>query len=232
MFARSLKSGTALATIALVFAVQTEVRAADADIPPPPRPPAPPLEFRESVIDWSGAYGGLHLGYTFFDTDYLPTGAPDPNVDGEGVSGGGLLGYNLQYDNWVYGIEGDFTFSDASGISQSNKFNAEIMTSVRGRLGYALGHGLYYVTGGVAFADLDINSTQFRGKDDAFLFGWTVGGGGEWMIDEGVSVRAEYLYSSFDDDDFTFTAGGINSGLDDVHTVRGALVFSLDRLLY
>ncbi len=79
----------------------------------------------------------------------------DYNVSGGQV--GGTVGYNFQTGAWVLGVEGDVDWSSVKGstacpnaaftCSTENSW----LSTVRGRLGYAAGPALFYVTGGGAF---------------------------------------------------------------------------------
>jgi len=224
MFTRGLKAGTALATLAVVFGVQAQVKAADY-VPPPP-PPAVP-DIRPSVVDWSGGYAGFHVGWQFFDAEYTEIPGIDPLVKGDGFLGGGLIGYNFQDDSFVYGIELDFSFGDVEGFDDSNKFDPQMQSTIRGRLGYAWGNGLYYATGGLGLVDMDIQSDTFGGKDDRKLFGVVAGAGAEWQFGRDLSFRAEYLYGFYDTHVFNFGTGAVITGMDNVHTARAALVFNM-----
>ena len=61
---------------------------------------------------------------------------------------------------------------------------------------------LIYGTGGLAFGQVKSASTvaftttadTYAGSIDDTRFGWTVGGGGEWMIAPQWSIKAEYLF--------------------------------------
>lgn len=88
-----------------------------------------------------------------------------------GPSYGALAGYNAQFENVVFGLEADYTFfgRENSGFDQiarsmvtSNGYETGVALrslantkiedygSIRGRLGYAFGSFLPYVTGGLA----------------------------------------------------------------------------------
>jgi len=106
-----------LSTVAIAM-LSTAVSAADLDVAPEP------------IMDnWAGWYAGLNIGYGFAnDPDVNITGSDrfqenqmygfipyslDP--ESSGVFGGGQVGYNWQGENFVYGLEGDFQFSDIDG---------------------------------------------------------------------------------------------------------------------
>jgi outer membrane immunogenic protein len=154
------------------------------------------------------------------------------DVGSDGAVFGGQIGYNWQAGNWVFGVEGDFSGTGMSGFqSQALQLNPVFplvppggtsfmsqdinwIASVRGRLGYAWGPSLLYVTGGAAWADVDYradaNPTAFAPGCCAFpasfgktRSGWTIGGGFEHMITGNWTVRGEYLYYSFDGETVT-----------------------------
>lgn len=88
--------------------------------------------------------------------------------------------------------------------------------ALRGRLGVSPGdgRGLFYVTGGAAYGRIDhsfsssntANSfTQVDGDD--YRLGGQVGGGAELIFARNLSMTFEYLYSSFDDDDYYVAVG-------------------------
>src|ERR1700722_15153399 len=129
---RLIKLGLAAAMLASASAVSD---AADA-----PRGPAyragPPIPF---VYNWTGFYGGVHLGPGGFD-----------GGGGSGLVGGGQVGYNFQIDRqWVLGVEGEF-----SGTTIGSRENIGDVVSVRGgidwvstlapRVGYAFDRWLVY----------------------------------------------------------------------------------------
>jgi high affinity Mn2+ porin len=134
----------------------------------------------------------------------------------EGVQGG----YNYMLRNRVVlGIEADGsfpTFPDAitgmtiGGISKfsspsfgSGTFSENVLASgtVRGRIGYAPGHWLFYATGGLAWTyDQQALTQNATGStEDRFLyrFGWAAGVGVETAIAPSWTVRGEYLWTGF-----------------------------------
>ena len=88
--------------------------------------------------------------------------------------------------------------------------------AVRGRLGVSPGdgRGLFYVTGGLGYGKMEhsfattntANSfTQF--DDDKYELGGQVGGGAELYVARNISISLEYLYQSFEDDDYYVAVG-------------------------
>jgi outer membrane immunogenic protein len=186
------------------------------------------------VQTFAGFYVGAHLGYGW--------GAKDDD-EADGFIGGGQLGYNWQIQNWVLGLEGQFSGSGISAdqtmatvlgqISGSNDVNW--LGSVTGKVGYAIGgNALLYAKGGFAFADYDYEAsalgvTASAGKTRT---GWTVGGGLEWMFAPAWSVMAEYQYYDFGSDTFDFNVLGVNVPVDidsSIHTVKAGVNYHFGR---
>jgi outer membrane immunogenic protein len=161
--------------------------------------------------------------------------AGDVDTKGDGFIGGLTLGWNHQSDNLVLGIEGDVSFLDVDGTGDGeatdlgfdvrvrDKLQADVLATLRLRAGLAFDQTLLYVTGGGAYADAKIKrDVDWNGGDgcppvggglelchsgDAdFDWGWTIGGGIEHAFDANWSVKAEYLYVDFGNEDFTSTS--------------------------
>ena len=131
-------------------------------------------------ITWTGFYVGAHVGAAFSDDDV-------EIIDDNAFLAGAHLGYNWQGpSNIVIGIEGDVSYLD----------NVDYLASIRGRLGYAFGPRLAYVTGGAAFIGFEEENLS---GDDA-IEGWVAGAGLEHKLRENVSIGAEALYYGFEDE--------------------------------
>lgn len=88
--------------------------------------------------------------------------------------------------------------------------------AARGRLGISPGdgRGLFYVTGGVAYGKIEhgFGTTNTANSftetnDDEYMLGGQLGGGAELVFAPNLSMTFEYLYSSFDDDDYFVAVG-------------------------
>src|SRR2546429_4467687 len=164
--------------------------------------------------NWTGFYIGLHVGGQFghaedVDIDsYGPVKGSDPRpwgYDESGVIAGGQVGYNFQWNWLVLGVEaeGGYMNLEGRGVSQFDasfegsdthgKTDSDFFTTIRGRLGFAFGHWLFYATGGGIGVNyetrvIDDCNTGACGNDliDAgkteFNWGWTGGGGIEYMF--------------------------------------------------
>jgi outer membrane immunogenic protein len=151
--------------------------------------------------------------------------------DLNGVVGGGQIGYNWQMQNWVYGFEADiqgtgekgtrnFTFSPAPIIG-NNLLPTLIIPfalsqkidwfgTVRGRVGIlATPRVLLYVTGGLAYGEVDSNETivvtPFSNSNTKV--GYTVGAGIEGVISGNWTAKLEYLYVDLGRVNGSFTLG-------------------------
>ena len=147
----------------------------------------------------------------------LPAAA-NGTFNGSGVIGGAQLGCIVQSGLWVWGAEGDIQYAGLEGSRTgtfvstnavvngqiSESFRSHWLSTIRGRLGFALGPVLFYGTGGVAIADVHFadqvcfpnagtpgcntaSATETR-------VGFAAGGGIEWEFAPMWSVKAEYLY--------------------------------------
>jgi high affinity Mn2+ porin len=209
-----------------------------------------------------GGHVGVATGNSGWTLDPMGGGAPvagsfnlyrspDGFTEGgswfEGVQGG----YNWMLKNRVVlGIEGDGSFPafpDTSGLTIGGRsfltspsfgagsFSETVLASgtLRGRIGYAPGHWLFYATGGLAWTYDHEALTQAAtaATEDRFLyrFGWAAGVGVETAIAPSWTVRGEYLWTGFPSATVDFPAFGqrVSSGFSE-HQFRLALNYRFD----
>ena len=159
------------------------------------------------AFDWSGFYIGGHVGYgggSFGpDTNPLPLQGVFFPHSITGLIGGYQAGYNFQLpNNLVLGAEVDVSFLstlDRPRLAPA-PFNTsfDYIATVRGRVGYAFGTLLPYLTGGVAWARTrvdvnDVDGSLLSERGHAPL-GWTAGAGVEYAADARWSAKLEYGY--------------------------------------
>jgi len=172
---------------------------------------APAPYIAPPIFTWSGFYVGANLG-GLWSRDSVASDFAEGGMDAlstSGIVGGVQAGYNYQISNFVVGAEGDLDWSSAKGsdgglfgTTVTHSANLPFYGDLRARAGIAFDRFLPYVTGGVVFADLHNNSGSGEftppialGRSEAT--GWTIGGGGEYAIDNHWSVKAEYLFMQF-----------------------------------
>jgi len=210
-----------LATAVVAAMASGSALAADLGRPIVKAPIAPVV----APFNWSGFYiginGGGGWGRSRFDFTGVGTTTGDFDVSGGLI--GGTAGFNVQTGSVVWGIEGDI---DWSGIRGSNgnrptlpavggfvcngpigaggtgftcRTQNDWLGTLRGRLGWAAGNFMPYITGGAAFGNVRARIVSdpllpVFGGDEETRVGWTAGAGVEWAITPAWSVKAEYLY--------------------------------------
>jgi outer membrane immunogenic protein len=216
-----------------------------ADLGPynPPSPRREPIyePVREGPWNWQGLYLGGNAGYAWGNTDVTATGpgfAGAGGVSPEGWLGGGQIGYNVQFDWLVLGVEADLqsadisdsaTFGSGAGAFTQATTDIDWFSTLRGRIGYAAGPTLIYFTGGWAFANVDYGATTTTAgpttvsmSSDGMKSGYTVGGGVEWAFAPNWSLKTEYLFVDLGKETFSSPAGTSTSDTD-FHTARVGL---------
>jgi outer membrane immunogenic protein len=143
---------------------------------------------------WTGVYLGLNGGGGWGGSSWDRTGS----FDLSGGVIGGTAGFNWQTGPAVFGVEADLDWSGVSGTSVSGcaavcTTRNDWLGTVRGRAGYAFDRFLPYVTGGLAFGDIQASTPGFAGASQTNL-GWTIGAGLEAAIVGNWSAKAEFLH--------------------------------------
>jgi outer membrane immunogenic protein len=213
-----------IALLAVAFALGFAQVASAADMPTKMYTKAP---FADPPYSWMGFYAGLNIGGSWgSQTNSLVNTAGVVGFQNSdhinGIIGGGQIGYNLQVDQWVLGLEADFQGSGQKGdgnffIPAGGGFNGFVpgahsiaytdklawFGTVRGRVGWAMDRWLPYLTGGWAYGHGSLSgTTTIGGVGAAFsgsqsYSGWTIGGGLEWAFANRWTAKIEYLYVDF-----------------------------------
>jgi outer membrane immunogenic protein len=168
----------------------------------------------EAPYSWTGFYIGINGGGGFGHSNWsnaLGANGFSPN----GAVVGGTVGYNYQMGQSVFGLEGDVDWSDIRGTTTggvctgtSCETRNQWLATTRGRLGYAFGRFMPYVTGGAAFGDIKASAAGL-GSQTTTRAGWTVGGGLEASIAGPWSAKVEYLYVDLGKGDCDAAACGL-----------------------
>jgi outer membrane immunogenic protein len=171
-----------------------------------------PPQAYNSLFNWTGFYAGVHGGYAWGSASGL---SPD------GFVGGLQAGYNYQSSpNGVVGFETDISATSISDTVGGVKFGADYLGTIRARAGYTLDRVLFYVAGGAAYGQGDLEIAGL--SNTQFHWGWTIGGGIEAMVTPRVSARLEYLYVDLAKETYQSVLGPTNIGYT-TNIVRGGL---------
>jgi outer membrane immunogenic protein len=219
-----------LMALAATAAVAMCSSANAADLGAKPVYKAPPVAV---MYNWSGFYVGGHVGGGWEQADATlmvqPVAAFPPGTvfktRSSGVLAGGQMGVNWQTANWVFGLEGDFSWTNADGsntnasplipgLSLTGTVNYSWFATATGRVGYAWNNWLGYVKGGAAFTDIDLGGRVTVGGVLANTVnalsdtrtGWTVGVGIENGFAGNWSWKLEYNYMDFGTQSYNLTA--------------------------
>lgn len=193
-----------------------------------------------NVPRWAGFYAGGNFGGTIAHNDTtLAVGAPiGPitetfDVAPHGWLGGGQFGYNWQAGAVVYGLEADLqaTTQESTQTCALSCIPGQLLAlkqelpwfgTVRGRIGYSVGAGLFYVTGGWAYGEVKNTITELAGGAPVTTVsfnenksGYAVGGGIETPVPDffdwkfpNWTTRTEYLYVDLGTVTNSYTYGG------------------------
>lgn len=183
-----------------------------------------------SSVDWSGFYAGAHIGYGAGTMHLESPGlidADDENQDVDGFLGGVQLGYNVQMDSVVVGVQTDLSLSTIASDEDGGGADDTVdwLGSTTARIGLALDGVLPYVKAGVAYgggtgdaAGVQVSNTHV---------GWTAGAGVEIAVADNISVFGEYAYTDLGTETYSFGAP-VNANVDvsmQLHTVKAGLNF-------
>jgi len=216
---RSLAAG--LGFLALAAA---SVPASAADLPRGSMPYKAPAYV--PAYNWSGFYLGINGGGGWGDSEW----------NGFGVSNspsGGLIGLTYGYNwqamgsPWVFGFEGDINWTnmkdDAACAPTVCETKNNWFGTARGRIGYSWDRWLPYVTGGLAYGDIDANRVGIGSTSDTNV-GWAVGAGLEGVIVGNWTAKVEYLHTDLGDITCSAAACGPATNVDfSANIVRGGV---------
>jgi outer membrane immunogenic protein len=212
-----------LACVAAAAALGLVGQAQAADLGRAPIVKAPP--YIAPYQNWTGLYVGVNAGGGWGSSTW--SGVAPGSFDVSGGFVGGTLGYNWQIGQIVLGLEGDIDWSDIRGSSGICGFACQTRNNwfgtTRGRIGYAFDRWMPYITGGLAFGDIEANPASPFASASTTNAGWTLGGGVEVALSPNWSAKVEYLH--LDLSDFTCTVcAPVPSKVDfNADLVRGGL---------
>ena len=212
-----------LLVIAPVSVVTSVLSAQAADLGTRSNPPSFYKAPSELPYNWTGFYTGLNGSYAWGRSGWSDpaVGADSGRFKTSGGLVGGQIGYNWQTGALVLGIETDADWmnvkgstagvggvcaADGGGQCQTQQ---SWMGTTRARVGYAFDRWLPYVTGGVAYGN--VQAVQPNGTSTNTNVGWTAGGGLEYAFDRNWSAKVEYLHVDLGTATFMGAASGTSS---------------------
>jgi outer membrane immunogenic protein len=164
----------------------------------------PPVQYppeRTTKYDWTGPYFGIVAGGEIGNSvwDHGATAIPSTDVSLSGAAVGATVGYNLQFGNWLGGVDADIDWMNARGSSACPPLGlcetrSSWIGTTRGRVGYAIDRFLPYVTAGAAFGQVFADTTRPPISASSTKFGFTAGAGLEYAIHGTWTAKIEYLY--------------------------------------
>jgi outer membrane immunogenic protein len=214
---------------AVALAAGTQAFAAD--LPPRPAPmPQAPAFVPVPPFTWTAFYIGGNLGAGWNHGDITDNFGNTWGLNNTTTFvGGGQVGGNYQFNALVVGIEADFDWfannnNSSGGVTVGNttlqgSANGRWLTTVTGRLGWAVDRVLFYAKGGGAWVgannltilDVPTGASVAYGTSSTNT-GWTAGAGVEWAFADNWSVKAEYDYVGLSNNSFTVPPGFFLSG--------------------
>lgn len=175
---------------------------------------------------FAGFYIGAAVGYGNQDTtntDVSIAATGSVGYDDGGFAGSLYSGYNIQCGRFVVGYESDYNFLDSDNSFTDDTdpggcggpcytVTSDIKYFGTSRLRIGLVHSdniMIYATGGLAYAKvestLDFFPLAFSQSDEDWKFGWTAGGGVEFIRHGNWALRAEALYMDFGDETYGYS---------------------------
>lgn len=181
---------------------------------------APDLGLVKPAISWTGFQLGVHGGGAWGDAAF--TGLEEDwgvgskfigphEFDMEGYLVGFTAAYNQQFGNFVFGPEAEVGYmnlgdggsipSSTSPYEQRLTFDDGLYAVLGGRIGVAFGRGMIYGKGGWAYFDgaarQETTKPGYVTNESEALTGWAYGGGAEYLLQDNVSLKVEYLRFDF-----------------------------------
>jgi outer membrane immunogenic protein len=202
-----------LGIVGLTALLAAPAMAADLGARPAVKAVAPP-----PVFSWTGCYLGVHVGGGKQSSDFISEGT----FGGVGAIGGAQAGCNLQWRQFVIGVEGEYW---ASGLrdrdfgqgaffteeeSSRNRWDGAISL----RSGFAFERAFIYGKLGVVWGKFEYaidasnnNPSTFTSRGDATFTGLLIGAGFEYALTDNWTTKFEYNYLDYGNKvvDFAFT---------------------------
>jgi outer membrane immunogenic protein len=182
------------------------------------------------VFTWTGFYFGGNAGGHWGRDNITTTTSNNFNLASRtaidlaspvtltpaGWLAGVQVGYNMQVNHVVLGLEGDADWLNGTnsrsivfagpvplpGDTLSSTTQGSFLATLRPRLGAAFDHSLLYITGGLAIGTVKTTDSMTvtggtvleQGTNTATRVGWAAGGGFEYAFTDNWSAKIEALH--------------------------------------
>lgn len=228
----AIRSAVRNAVLAAALTAMSPAGTFATDLPLPMYTKAPPVRSAAAPYIWSGLYVGGQFGYLWGRTRVDDEGVTtEHNARTNGIVGGALIGYNVQIERLVFGLEGDIGWTNAHGVGTAlpppppapgpisvpthgpNSYNARWTSHARGRFGYAFDNWLFFAAGGFAAADFSFQegaigtTVVLAPVTGGKYYGWSAGGGVERAFTANFVGRLEYFYDDYGHKDYVGVLG-------------------------
>lgn len=188
-----------------------------ADIPVVTKAPAPAVA-APATYNWTGFYAGVDAGYAWGWSRWSDPLAGSARNHLGGATLGGYLGYNWQTGPVVFGVETDAAWANLTGSPGAGlgfcatgpcETKQNWFGTTRGRIGYAFGYWMPYLTGGLAYGGIE--QTLPWGSASTTRVGWSAGAGLEVGLSKNWSAKVEYLHLDLGTATFFDAASGASN---------------------
>ncbi|MCZ2203355.1 outer membrane protein [Bartonella sp. A05] len=176
---------------------------------------------KAAAFSWTGIYIGSQVGSSKIVKDsklgetkktQMESDSNDSSLFASLFSnlGGGIYaGYNMDFGSGgiVFGLDTDVSVLSKKGIKYDDVDNIiKILTenwsgATRFRAGFSLGRMMPYAAAGITYTQLQVaeedKDSDDLVKSDQVKVGYTLGGGFDFAVTDGVIVRGEYRHSAF-----------------------------------
>jgi outer membrane immunogenic protein len=199
----------------------------------------PPPVARPACAQFGGIYVGGHGGWNYQRHDWsdldnygFSAFALDHAGDGTNTDshwhGGAQVGWNWQSGCTVFGVQADWSWTDSDANSflrdspaagqQTLDVSSQLrwFGTARARTGVVVDSVLLYVTGGFAYAKFDRNLTYVDPgaftqifSNSKTRFGFAIGAGTEWAINQNWSLASEFMYLGFERDRQSYACSSV-----------------------
>jgi outer membrane immunogenic protein len=181
----------------------------------------------DNLYDWTGFYAGVHGGWAWVSFDSTSSPATHEMDDvtpltGDGWVLGGNIGADWQMDSFVFGIEGQANWSNATASfvdPADEEWHAELdwYAALSARFGVAADQALFYGKAGVVVAGLSLTGIDNVDPSNSpttatnHNFGFLLGAGVEVAVSENVSIFGELEHVRVGASEYDITGTGYHA---------------------